>query len=238
MGTLTGTNIIDRARYVLQDSSGVRWTDAELLDYINDGQREITNLKPEAKATHSNVQLSTGTEQSLPSGGLRLIKVNRNVSSTASDATGGKAIRIIEEDLLNSIEPDWHDPTVTGSSAHGAIIKNYVFDSDDPKKFYVYPGVKSGSNAYVELIYSSLPADLSVVSDTIDVEDTYGNALLNFVLYRSYLKDAEYAGNQQRAGTHYQIFLSSIGASGSADLMIDPNNDRNAGPTMIPQVGA
>ena len=95
MGTLTGTNIIDRARYVLQDSSGVRWTDAELLDYINDGQREITNLKPEAKATHLNVQLSTGTEQSLPSGGLRLIKVNRNVSSTASDATGGKAIRII-----------------------------------------------------------------------------------------------------------------------------------------------
>lgn len=238
MGTLTGTNIIDRARYVLQDSSGVRWTDAELLDYINDGQREITNLKPEAKATHLNVQLSTGTEQSLPSGGLRLIKVNRNVSSTASDATGGKAIRIIEEDLLNSIEPDWHDPTVTGSSAHGAIIKNYVFDSDDPKKFYVYPGVKSGSNAYVEVIYSALPTDLSAVSDTIDIDDIYVNALLNFVLYRSYLKDAEYAGNQQRAGTHYQVFVNSLGSGGSADLMMDPNNDRNAGPTMVPQVGA
>jgi len=238
MGTLTGTNIIDRARYVLQDSSGVRWTDAELLDYINDGQREITNLKPEAKATHSNVQLNTGTEQTLPSGGLRLIKVNRNVSSTASDATGGKAIRIIEEDLLNSIEPDWHDPTVTGSSAHGSIIKNYVFDSDDPKKFYVYPGVKSGSNAYVEVIYSALPTDLSTVSDTIDIDDIYVNALLNFVLYRSYLKDAEYAGNQQRAGTHYQVFVNSLGSGGSADLMMDPNNDRNAGPTMVPQVGA
>jgi hypothetical protein len=238
MGTLTGTNIIDRARYVLQDSSGVRWTDAELLDYINDGQREITNLKPEAKATHSNVQLNTGTEQTLPSGGLRLIKVNRNVSSTASDATGGKAIRIIEEDLLNSIEPDWHDPTVTGSSAHGSIIKNYVFDSDDPKKFYVYPGVKSGSNAYVEVIYSALPTDLSAVSDTIDIDDIYVNALLNFVLYRSYLKDAEYAGNQQRAGTHYQVFVNSLGSGGSADLMMDPNNDRNAGPTMVPQVGA
>ena len=40
MGTLTGTNIIDRARFTLQDSSGVRWTDAELLTYINDAQRE------------------------------------------------------------------------------------------------------------------------------------------------------------------------------------------------------
>ena len=227
MGTLTGTNIIDRARLTLQDSSGVRWTDAELLIYINDAQREIANIKPDSTATHLNVQLSTGTEQTLPSGGLRLIKITRNMSGTASDATGSKSIRIVEEDLLNSIEPDWHDPTVTGSSAHGSIIKNYIFDADDPKKFYVYPGVASGSSAYIELIYSKLPTDLSSVSSTIDIEDTYGNAILNFVLYRAYLKDAEYAGNQQRAGTHFQLFLTSVGAGGSADVILDPNSDRN-----------
>tara|TARA_R100000278_G_scaffold123163_2_gene111614 strand:+ start:4546 stop:5262 length:717 start_codon:yes stop_codon:yes gene_type:complete len=238
MGTLTGTNIIDRARYVLQDSSGVRWTDAELLDYINDSQREIVNIKPEATATHANVLLAAGTEQTLPSGGLRLIKITRNMSGSAADATGSKSIRIVEEDLLNSIEPDWHDPTVTGASAHGSVIKNYIFDGDDPKKFYVYPGVKSGSSAYVELIYSKLPTNLSAVSSTIDIEDTYGNAILNFVLYRSYLKDAEYAGNQQRAGSHYQLFLNSLGAGGSAEAFLDPNADRNAGPTVAPQVGA
>jgi len=228
MGTLTGTNIIDRARLTLQDSSGVRWTDAELLIYINDAQREIVNFRPESTATHSNVQLSTGTEQTLPSGGLRLIKVTRNMSGTASDATGAKSIRIVEEDLLNSIEPDWHDPTVTGSSAHGSIIKNYLFDPDDPKKFYVYPGVASGSNAYVELIYSKLPTDLSSVSSTIDLEDTYGNAILNFVLYRAYLKDAEFAGNQQRTATHYQLFIGSISGGGNAEAILDPNLDRNA----------
>jgi len=228
MGTLTGTNIIDRARLTLQDSSGVRWTDAELLIYINDAQREIVNFRPESTATHANLQLSTGTEQTLPSGGLRLIKVTRNMSGTASDATGAKSIRIVEEDLLNSIEPDWHDPTVTGSSAHGSIIKNYLFDPDDPKKFYVYPGVASGSNAYVELIYSKLPTDLSSVSSTIDLEDTYGNAILNFVLYRAYLKDAEFAGNQQRTATHYQLFIGSISGGGNAEAILDPNLDRNA----------
>ena len=238
MGTLTGTNLIDRARFTLQDSSGVRWTDAELLTYINDAQREIVNFRPEATATHANVLLAAGTEQTLPSGGLRLIKVTRNMSGSAADATGAKSIRIVEEDLLNSIEPDWHDPTVTGASAHGSVIKNYIFDSDDPKKFYVYPGVKSGSSAYVELVYSKLPTDLSSVSSTIDIEDIYGNAILNFVLYRSYQKDAEYAGNQQRAGTHYQLFLNSVGSGGNADLLLDPNTDRNAGPTMIPQAGA
>ena len=226
MGTLTGTNIIDRARFTLQDSSGVRWTDAELLTYLNDGQRELVNFRPEAKATHANVLLAAGTEQTLPSGGLRLIKVTRNMSGSAADATGAKSIRIVEEDLLNSIEPDWHDPTVTGASAHGSIVKNYLFDPDDPKKFYVYPGVKSGSSAYVELIYSKLPTDLSGVSSTIDIEDTYGNAILNFVLYRAYLKDAEFAGNQQRAGSHYQLFIGSVSGGGNAEAILHPNLDR------------
>ncbi len=216
MGTLTGTNIIDRARFTLQDSSGVRWTDAELLTYLNDGQRELVNFRPEAKATHANVLLAAGTEQTLPSGGLRLIKVTRNMSGSAADATGGKSIRIIEEDLVNSIDPDWHDPTVTGYSAHGSVVKNYIFDGDDPKKFYVYPGIKSGSSAYIEIVYSALPTDLSSVSSTIDVDDIYGNALLNFVLYRAYLKDAEYAANNQRAGSHYQLFTSSIAGWGSS----------------------
>lgn len=237
MGTLTGTNIIDRARLTLQDSSGVRWTDAELLIYINDAQREIVNIKPEATATHTNVLLAAGTEQTLPSGGLRLIKVTRNMSGSAADATGAKSIRIVEEDLLNSIEPDWHDPTVTGASAHGSVIKNYLFDPDDPKKFYVYPGVKSGSSAYVELVYSKLPTDLSGVSSTIDIEDTYGNAILNFVLYRAYLKDSEYAGNAQRAGTHYQLFTATLGAGSSAEVFLDPNTDRGVSPTVAPQAG-
>tara|TARA_R100001509_G_scaffold87463_2_gene49817 strand:+ start:553 stop:1263 length:711 start_codon:yes stop_codon:yes gene_type:complete len=235
MGTLTGTNIIDRARFTLQDSSGVRWTDAELLTYLNDGQRELVNFRPEAKATHANVLLAAGTEQTLPSGGLRLIKVTRNMSGSAADATGGKSIRIIEEDLVNSIDPDWHDPTVTGYSAHGSVVKNYIFDGDDPKKFYVYPGIKSGSSAYIEIVYSALPTDLSSVSSTIDVDDIYGNALLNFVLYRAYLKDAEYAANNQRAGSHYQLFTSSIAGGGQAELSLDPNVARGA--TATPGAG-
>ena len=235
MGTVTGTNIIDRARFTLQDSSGVRWTDAELLTYLNDGQRELVNFRPEAKATHANVLLAAGTEQTLPSGGLRLIKVTRNMSGSAADATGGKSIRIIEEDLVNSIDPDWHDPTVTGYSAHGSVVKNYVFDGDDPKKFYVYPGIKSGSSAYIEIVYSALPTDLSSVSSTIDVDDIYGNALLNFVLYRAYLKDAEYAANNQRAGSHYQLFTSSIAGGGQAELSLDPNVARGA--TATPGAG-
>ena len=60
-------------------------------------------------------------------------------------------------DILNTQEPNWNDPTVTGDAAHGTIVKHYAFDQDDPRKYYVYPGVSG--NAYVEIVYSKTPDD-------------------------------------------------------------------------------
>jgi len=227
MGTLTGANLISRIQDSLQDTTGVRWTEAELLRYINDAQREVVNFKPQASADHSNVQLVTGTEQSIPDVALSLIKVVRNMSATGGSATGKKSIRLVDEDILNSIEPDWHDPTVTGDAAHGSVIKHYIFDPDDPRRFYVYPGVKSGSNAYVELITSRSPTDLSATSSTIYIDDIYGNALVDYVLFRCYMKDSEFAGNAQRASQHYQLFLNSVSSGISSKNLINPNFDRN-----------
>lgn len=80
-GTITGANLLLRIEDTLQDTTNVRWPEAELLRYINDAQREIVNLRPESSADHSNVQLVTGTEQTIPDVALRLIKVVRNMSA-------------------------------------------------------------------------------------------------------------------------------------------------------------
>jgi len=222
-GTLTGANLLNRIKDTLQDTTSVRWPEAELLRYINDAQREIVNLRPESSATTASVQLTTGTKQTLPSAGLRLIKIVRNMSAAGGSATGKRAIRIVNPDILNTQEPDWHDPTVSGDAAHTAIVKHYMFDEDDPRNYYVYPGV--AGNAFVEVVYSASPTDLSSASSTIGVDDIYANAIIDFVLYRAYMKDAEYAGNAQRAGQHYQLFTSSVGTGQQAQVLLSPNND-------------
>ena len=225
-GTLTGANLLARIKDILQDNTSVRWPEAELIRFINDAQREIVNSRPESSATTSNVQLVAGTKQSLPSGGLRLIKVTRNMSDTSGGATGKRAIRLVNVDILNTQEPDWNDPSVSGDAAHGTVVKHYIFDEDDPKNFYVYPGVSG--NAYVEIVFSNSPTDLNNSSSTISVDDIYANAIVDYVLFRAYQKDSEYAGNAQRAGTHYQLFLNCIGQGSVAQEMISPNNDRTA----------
>ena len=220
MGTLTGANLISRIQDILQDTTSVRWSEAELLRYINDAQREVVNLRPESAADHSNVQLVAGTEQTIPDVALRLIKVVRNMSATGGSATGGRAIRLVDVDILDAQERDWHDPTVTGD-AHGTIPKNYVFDENDPRKYYVYPGVSG--NAYVEIVTARSPTDLSATSSTIYLDDIFANALIDYTLFRCYLKDAEFAGNSTRAGTHLQLFSSSLGAGGQVQFGLSPN---------------
>ena len=208
-GTLQAQHILSRVRNTLQDNTGVRWTDGELFDYLSDAQREIANFRPDSTATHANVLLATGTEQTIPSDGLRLLNIVRNMSGTASDATGGKVIRRTEFEAINSVDPDWHNPTATGDAAHGTVVEHFMFDPRDPRKFYVYPGV-SGS-AYIEVIYSKNPTSIGANTDLIQVDDIFANALMDFVTYKAYLKDAEAGGGLQKATAYFNAFHMRFG---------------------------
>jgi len=233
-GTLTGANLILRIEDALQDSTNVRWPEAELLRYINDAQREIVNFRPEASADHSNVALVVGTEQSIPTTALRLIKVVRNMSAAGSSATGKRAVTLVDMDIINSQDPDWHDPTVTGDAAHTTTVKHYMFDEDDARKFYVYPGA-STTSTFLEIITSRNPTDLANTSATIYIDDMYGNAIVDFALYKCFMKDAEFAGNMERSQLHYQLFMSSLSGGSQVQFALSPNQDARSNALATPQ---
>ena len=67
---------------------------------------------------------------------------------------------------------------------------------------------------------------------TLSVPDLYINAVLNYVLYMAYMKDAEYAGNTQRAASHYQIFGASVTGKGQIDVITTPNADGRTNPNL------
>ena len=220
--TVTVQSVIDRAQAVLQDTTGVRWpVVAELVLWVNDAQREIALLKPDASATNVTVTLATGTKQDIPNGGNRLLRVVRNMSA-ASSGTGKRSVRIVDREVLDAQSPDWHDPTVAGDAAHTTIVKHYVYDDANPRNFYVYPGV--AGNAYLEIIYSSNPAAVAQNAN-LSIPDLFANAVMNYVLYMAYMKDAEYAGNAERASTHYTLFTNSVMGKGMIDTSTSPNLD-------------
>lgn len=227
---VTVQSVIDRVQTVLQDTTGVRWpVVSELVLWINDAQREVALMKPDASAVNETVTLTTGTKQSIPTTGNRLLKVVRNMSA-ASGGTGKRSVRLVDAEVLNSQTPDWHDPTVSGDAAHTNIVKHYVYEEANPRNYYVYPGV-SGS-AYLEIIYSSNPTTVAQ-SGNLSIPDIFANAVMNYVLYMAYMKDAEFAGNADRANSHFQLFTASVAGKGQLDAVTNPNIERRPTAQMV-----
>jgi len=74
--------ILDKAEVLLLDPTNVRWPRNQLLDYLNDGQREVVIYRPDASMEDRVVALvDASTRQTLPANGLRLLDVVRNMGT-------------------------------------------------------------------------------------------------------------------------------------------------------------
>lgn len=226
-------SVITKVRAVLQDTTSVRWPDSELIEWINDAQHEIALIKPDATAVNESIPLVGGTKQSVPDNALRLLRVVRNMQD-AGVGLGGRAIRLVDREILDAQDPNWHDPLTTGMSAFDTVVKHYMYDEQDPLHFYVYPGVDGQIRPVpmIEIVYSAEPTKVDSLNDVLSVPDLYINAVLNYVLYMAYMKDAEYAGNTQRAASHYQIFGASVTGKGQIDVITTPNADGRTNPNL------
>ena len=238
---ITVQSVVNKARAILQDTTSVRWPDDELIGWINDAQREIALIKPDASSKNENMPMVPGTKQSLPTGALRLLRVVRNMTDASSNI-GGRAIRLVSREILDAQQPEWHDPETTGESKFGDVVKHYMYDEQDPLHFYVYPGISNEFNGatapYIEIIYSGNPVDVVNLTDSISIPDLYQNAILNYVLYMAYMKDAEYAGNSERASSHYQIFTASVTGKGQVDIITTPNMESRSNPNLTATASA
>ena len=213
MGTLTAQSIINKAVIQLNDISAVRWTRAELLSWLNDGQRQITVAQPAASSYVTSVLLTTGTLQSIPADGWMLLDVYRNMG--ANGTTPGRAIRIISKEMLDGFNPDWH------SDYPSAVSTNFIFDIQNQTGFWVYP--PSDGTGYVQINYSRLPAALTAETQTIGLSDAFQTTLLDYLMYRACSKDAEYAPGLQLAAAYWQAFTTALGAKNAAEIKSSKN---------------
>lgn len=225
MAVTTVGTVIRNAKLVLQEvtAAGTRWTNEELIGWLNEAYQAIVQIKPDASAINTSVELAEGTRQEIPSDGMRLIDVVRN-TAVASQKMG---IMVTTRRSLDTTRRSWHgdDPSVD--------VEQYMFDDQDPTRFYVYPPAATG--AEVELIYSSTPSPHDVAlgltgleAETIRLNDSYAPVITDYILYRAYSKDAEHAANLNRAQMHMQAYMGSLGQKVEVARAISPNAPDNS----------
>jgi len=204
---ITAQSIVHRVVDILQDTTSVRWPVSELVRYLNDGQREVVLYRPDATIKSATVECVAGAKQSLPTDGAKLIDVIRNSASSGTI----KAVRMVAREVLDAQIPNWYG--LTGE----LDVVHFTYDPRDPKTFFVYPPALTTTR--VDITYSAFPSDVSEpaagstyddVSGNLDLPDIYGNVVTDYILYRAYSKDSEYAGNAQRAQAHYGAFANAL----------------------------
>lgn len=203
MGIIHASVIINKAAQILLDAGNVRWVRPDLFGWVNTGQREAVKLNPSLNAVTSVIQLVAGTKQSLATGSVALIDVVRNMG--LNKTTPGVPVSIIERTELDLYQPTWHTGTAN------AVAQHYIYDPRNPKQFYVYPRQPTGSNVQgsVEIVTGDAPADLADENQPITLDDTHEGTLLDYVLWRAFSKDAEYA-LLPRATAHLQLFNAGV----------------------------
>jgi len=216
MATLA-KKILQRATDILSDSGSKAWTVDEIVRWFNDARRELAIHRPDAFATTAAVALAPGARQTLPATAIKLINIPNN--------TGGAktAIRQTERRELDELLPSWRSGTAS------TTIKHFIHDPRNPLEFEVYPPAAAGAS--VDAVFAAYPTDIAEpgagktfadVTGDIGVPDIYGSVLVDFILYRAYLKDSDFAGHIARASAHYGAFANALGIEVKASLTVAP----------------
>lgn len=233
----TAREIMEKAAILLQDEEHIRWPLDELAGWINDAVSAIILAKPSASSESRVMELDAGTLQRVPQNGgqpqpLMLVRVVRNLRSAGTGGSareGGRIITATDRATLDALSPYWHDRNYVPFRRE---VRQYVYDEANPLEFYAYPG--NDGNGLIEIIVSVIPARVVAQGDATEIAswgmpvglpEPYSVPLLDYVLYRSFSKDAEGA-DPGRAGAHYTQFATAIGLKIEVERATSPNAKR------------
>lgn len=214
-------DLLGDVQKILNDD-GTRWPLTELQSWINAGYRAIVDIRPDAGTLVDTFNCVAGVRQNLTTifpGAIELIDVVRNVAAGSNKQT----VEPIDLKALNQLRRNW--PSDTAS----IDIEYFVPDTRVQNQFMVYP--PATSSAQIEVIYSQIPTPHTLTllqlqntatTETIRLLDCYANPLLDYVLYRAFMKDQDIPASAARSAAHFQAFMQSLGAKTEGDGATKP----------------
>jgi hypothetical protein len=209
--------ILQNVNFVLDDPNDVKYSLTQKIAAINSALQALVSYRPDAASYTTMMLLVAGTRQTIPSDGVRLLKVIRNRGQRGlSDA--GRAIRKADMLVQDALIPDWHE--TTGQT----VIDEYFYDSITPKDFYVYPPAPVSPVIGVDISYVRVLPTITAGSDTLPVDDYFAPALQEWMLYSLWCGDDEQNPNYAAARSHQQTFFQLLQIKASSDGAVNPKS--------------
>ena len=202
-------DLITNMRYTLADPDQQRWTDARLVQLINEAQNDIAKRTKFFKSDYTYT--FTGNT----------VTIDPYIISVFRIATlNGEHIPWVTQDELDRMYPDWR---VAESED---IIQYIVSDRTLTGQIMVYPKITVGATISITATVVPYPVDL--VSSDIQVPVIFDSAIMFYVTGRA-LRDDMDVQNRAIGNEQLQLYLNEI-----KQLQADINSNfkRQVSPTI------
>lgn len=186
----------------LHDTAGDIWTTAIISEHVDEAQKLIASLRPDASATTATTALTTTSMQTLPDDGVRFLDIPMN--------TDGLSVLKITREKLTEMVSTWTTET-------GTAIEFFMFDEENPTVFWVYPKPSEAFN--VELVYSAEPTTFTSSSTDIDISAIYITAIYEWTLYRCFSMECK-GTDMTLAAVHLQNFFNVLGIKKNNEILL------------------
>ena len=230
----TGQNIADEARADLNDgdASNYRWSDADMLRYVNAAQRRIVSIVPEANIVIEDFVVSNAdSRQDLPTGGIKFIGA---WNYDAANSRRGPALTEVEFDAMNSAFPEW--PFIAAHATHlsfpdmedehtDVAFEHFAHDPRDPTVFWIFPATETATFE-LSIQYAKLPTVLATLAGSFALGDHYYDAAVSYTKYRMHAKDGRYGAGDPKMVEVYNDFLRALGQKIQGFQRVDPATAR------------
>lgn len=203
---MLASDITAPARHTLLDASGVSWSDAELLTYVNEAIRDSVAAKPDIYPVSGEIPLTAGVVQALPAGGVLLIDITHNIDT-------GRIVSVVDLPLLQEANRFW--PAATQQ----AEVENFAVDPRTPRKFLVSPPNDGAGQVYGT--YGGTPGAITALTDTFPLLDIYQPAITAYVIGRAYAKNSK-RQDLGKAAAYRQQWAQALGAKSVATAATVP----------------
>jgi hypothetical protein len=220
--------LLSEVRRIIHDEDATlyRWSDDELIDYVNAAQRQTVQLIPESYTLDTVVTINNFiARQSLPAGGIKFLRVGRNYADNGTTPQG--PVRYVEKDALDSFNPQWeYDGTLKTDGAN--YFENYCHDPREPTAYYLYPPQAAATSKKISIVYSAVPGQVSVSEpdDLLILNDEYFNALVQYVIYRALTKESRETLPDAYRQELWQNYLTALGLQKQATKEAGPGENR------------
>lgn len=201
---MTPATIIADVRNLAQDTLvPYRYSDTELLGYVNQTLKRIASLRPDLFTYFGDLTLTANTVmQELPADAQRLVDI-----FWVKDAN---AMTEVEREVLERAYPTWvSDPS--------DVPVNFMRHPRIPTRFFVYP--RPLANTVVIAEYAKAPTTYAL-NDTISLSDAYYSVVVDGVMFLVSSVDDEHV-NSKRAELFMNSFLNSLATNTQAREMVD-----------------